>query len=342
VGTRLAAGAFRLRRGIAIAAGLAAASGLVASSGVVGAAPKPTLSQVRQQVSKLTSQSDQIGQQLDQVGQQLSAARSKLATVRAVAAGDQARFQTMRRKVARIGSASYEDSAMISIAGLLASGNPATVLNQGSLLLDLAGSRNDEVDVVLADARQLSSVQEELQRTQDGIAALKVQLAAHKQAISKLLATQQATLDSLTQQQQTQVAAGAIGAAGTTTATFTGPTNTQAGKVVAFAYAQLGKPYVWGATGPGSYDCSGLVQAAWASVGVSIPRVTYDQWAALPHISSSALEPGDLLFFDGEGHVSMYVGGGYMIDAPRTGLTVEKVPTGTAWYASTFDGAVRP
>jgi cell wall-associated NlpC family hydrolase len=342
VGTRLAARAFRLRRGIAIAAGLAAVSGLIAYSGAAGAAPKPTLSQVRQQINKLTSQSDQVGQQLDQVTQQLSAASSKLTAVRVEAARDQARFQTMRHKVAQLAAASFEDSAMTSVAGLLASGNPTAALNQASLLQQQAGRRNDQVNVFLADTRQLSSVQQELQRTQDGIAALKAQLAAHKQAISKLLATQQATLDSLTQQQQTQVAAGAIGAAGTTSATYSGPTNTQAGQAVAFAYAQLGKPYVWGATGPGSYDCSGLVQAAWASAGVSLPRVTYDQWAALPHISASVLEPGDLLFFDGEGHVSMYVGGGYMIDAPRTGLTVQKVPTGTAWYAASFDGAVRP
>src|SRR5256714_15518957 len=88
---------------------------------------------------------------------------------------------------------------------------------------------------------------------------------------------------------------------GTVTATYTGPTSTQAGKAVAFAYAQLGKPYQWGATGPGSYDCSGLVQAAWAAAGVAIPRDTYQQWAALPHIAPPALPPGDLPYFDGIG-----------------------------------------
>ena len=138
------------------------------------------------------------------------------------------------------------------------------------------------------------------------------------------------------------MAANAVGAGGTTTAVYTGPTNTQAEQAVAFAYAQLGKPYVWGATGPGSYDCSGLVQAAWASAGVSIPRVTYDQWAALPHVSASSIQPGDLLFYEGEGHVTMYVGDGYMIDAPQTGLDVEKIPMNTGWYAPNFDGAVRP
>ena len=157
-----------------------------------------------------------------------------------------------------------------------------------------------------------------------------------------MLADRQATLESLTTQQQATVAAAGVGAGGTTSAVYTGPTATQGEKAVAFAYQQLGKPYVWGATGPGSYDCSGLVQAAWASAGVSIPRVTYDQWAALPHISQAQLQPGDLLFYNGEGHVSVYVGGGYIIDAPRTGLTVQKIPMNTDWYAQTFDGAVRP
>jgi peptidoglycan DL-endopeptidase CwlO len=111
---------------------------------------------------------------------------------------------------------------------------------------------------------------------------------------------------------------------------------------VAFALAQIGKPYVWGGTGPGGYDCSGLVQAAWAAAGVSIPRTTYDQWASLPHVPSSDLQPGDLMFFDGEGHVSIYVGNGQMVDAPQQGENVEEIPTTSSWYASTFNGAARP
>ncbi len=127
----------------------------------------------------------------------------------------------------------------------------------------------------------------------------------------------------------------------TTVSTYTGPTSTQAEKAVAFAYAQLGKPYQWGATGPGSYDCSGLAQAAWGAAGVSIPRTTYEQWAALPHVATSAIAPGDLLYLDGIGHVVIYVGNGYIIDAPQTGLDVEKVQL-AGWYAATLVGAARP
>ena len=119
------------------------------------------------------------------------------------------------------------------------------------------------------------------------------------------------------------------------------PPNKTVATAISFAEAQLGKPYQWGATGPGSYDCSGLAQAAWASAGVSIPRTTYAQWAALPHISTSALEPGDLLYFDGVGHVAIYVGGGDIIDAPQTGQDVQKIPL-AGWYKSELVGAARP
>ena len=74
------------------------------------------------------------------------------------------------------------------------------------------------------------------------------------------------------------------------------------------------------------FDCSGLAQAAWAAAGVAIPRTTYEDWAELPHIPMSSVEPGDLLLFNGEGHVGIYVGNGYLIDAPVPGQDVERVP----------------
>ena len=134
-----------------------------------------------------------------------------------------------------------------------------------------------------------------------------------------------------------------LGGNGSTTPTYSGPTSTQAQKAVAFAYAQLGCPYVYGGTGPchQGYDCSGLALAAWAAAGVSIPRDSYEQWAGLPHVSMSSVEPGDLLLFNGEGHVGIYVGNGYLIDAPVPGQNVERVAL-QGWYQQTLDGAVRP
>ncbi|MCC9158797.1 NlpC/P60 family protein [Streptomyces parvulus] len=100
---------------------------------------------------------------------------------------------------------------------------------------------------------------------------------------------------------------------------------TKADKALAFARAQIGKPYVWGATGPGSYDCSGLTQAAWKAAGVSLPRVTYDQVNAGTTVPVSQAQPGDLVFFyDDLSHVGLYIGNGMMIHAPKPGAYVRE------------------
>jgi cell wall-associated NlpC family hydrolase len=335
-----------LRRGIAVTVltlgGLAVMGGLAVYGGIAGAAPQPTVAQVQARINQLTSQFDQVSVQLDQASQQLSAARSKLAQVRVHLDYANAQFREAQDTVAQTAAAAFEDSGATSVAGVLTSGDPSAVLQQGSLLMELSGNQNAQTKQLLADASELAGADQQMQRTENGIAALKARLTAQKNSLGGLLATEKATLASLTVPQQQTVASDSIRAGGTTTDTYTGPTSTQAEQAVAFAYAQLGKPYQWGATGPGSFDCSGLAQAAWAAAGVSIPRDTYEQWAALPHIAASALQPGDLLYYDGIGHVAIYVGDGYIIDAPQTGLDVEKIPMATAWYAETFVGAARP
>ena len=331
----------RLRGSVAIAAAAAAATGIAVYTGTAGAAPQPSVSQVQQEVNQAQSKYDQANQQYDQTTQQLSAARAKLTAVNRQVAHDEAQFKALRGDVAQIAAQSYENSNMNSIAALLTSNDPQAVLNQGSVLLELSGTRNQEMQAFLVAARQLQASQQQAARTEAGLASLETQRKQQKQQASQALASKQATLASLTAPVQQAVASSSIGAGGTTSAVYTGTTSTQAGKAVAFAYAQLGKPYAWGGTGPDSYDCSGLAQAAWAAAGVSIPRTTYDDWASLPHVSSSSLEPGDLILFSGESHVAIYVGGGDIIDAPQTGSFVEKVPL-AGWYASSEDGVVRP
>jgi len=345
VGTRLAGGESRFRRGVAIATSLVAVGGLAVFATGAGAATQPTVGQVQAKVNQLTSQFDQVSEQLDQAAQQLSIAQSRLSQVRVHLNNANAQFQAAQNTVAQNAAAEFEDSGATSVAGVLTSGDPSVLLQQGSLLLELSGTRSAETKQLLADASQLAGVEQEMQRTETGIASLKSQLATHKNSLSKLITTEKATLASLTVPEQQTVESNSIGANGTTAKiSYSGSTSSEAGKAVAFVYDQLGCPYVYGATGPchDGFDCSGLVQAAWAAAGVSIPRTTFEDWAELPHISESSIEPGDLILYDGEGHVAMYVGGGDIIDAPQTGLDVEKIPMSTSWYADNTDGVVRP
>lgn len=351
MGTRLTGSGSRLRRGMALAAALVTGGSLTAVAIGASAAPAPTIAQVQAKVNQLTTQFNKVSEQLDQADEQLSGAQRQLKQVTARWQRANAQFEAARTGVAQIAASAYEDAGSTSIAGVLSSDNPEVILQQGALLLQLSVTHDAQTQQLLSDANQLAGVQQEMQRTENGIASIKSQLTDRKSSLKKLITTEQATLASLTVPQQQQVANTTIGAGGsgnttntTTKQPYTGPTGSQADAAVAFAYAQLGCPYVYGGTGPcpNGYDCSGLVQAAWAHAGLAIQRDTFEQWATLAHISSSAIEPGDLLYYAGQSHVAMYVGGGMIIDAPIPGQVVEKIPMNSAWYASNFDGAVRP
>ena len=110
--------------------------------------------------------------------------------------------------------------------------------------------------------------------------------------------------------------------------------------VVGIAMRYLGTPYVWVGASPSGFDCSGLVMYVYSQVGVSLPHSSYAQYAAGVPVSYGDLQPGDLVFFDGLGHVGIYVGGGNFIHAPHTGDVV-KISSLSGWYASTFVGARR-
>ncbi|MFD7711766.1 NlpC/P60 family protein [Streptomyces sp. NPDC059785] len=100
-----------------------------------------------------------------------------------------------------------------------------------------------------------------------------------------------------------------------------------AGKAVDFAMAQIGKPYVWGAVGPSSYDCSGLTSTAWAAAGHPIPRTSQAQWQGLTRVGLSSAQPGDLIIYYSDAtHVGMYIGGGQIVHAPRPGRNVTIAP----------------
>jgi cell wall-associated NlpC family hydrolase len=343
-----------VRRGVAIGAAVVLAGGIAAGAAqAAGAQPQPTVSQVQAEVNADTSKYDQVSEQYDAAASQLSQADSRLAQVNKEMAADQQRYASSRQKVVQIADASYEDQGQTSMAGLFTNGNPSHVLDEASMILEIAGQRNEEAQAFLDDAQQLTSAQQEQKRTQQGIAQVTAQRLKEKNEAQQALASEKTQLDTLTQAEQQKVESETLGGGSTSGSSSSGSTTVtavtgtgDAAKAVAYVLemAQDKCPYVYGAVGPCSagFDCSGLQQAAWAAAGVNIPRDTYEQWAALPHVSMSDLQPGDLIYYDGEGHVAMYVGNGMIVDAPQTGQDVTERPMDTSWYAENEDGAVQP
>jgi cell wall-associated NlpC family hydrolase len=321
-----------------LAAGLASAT-------VASAAGTPSVSQVQSKVNQLTSEYDQADQQYDQVETQLTAAKQRLTQLSKQVKQDQKLFDQAHAAVAQIATQAYEDSGSDSLAQVLTSNNPATVLSEAAMIEEIAGQRNEQTETYLDAAQALTNVQQEQQHTEQGIQTLADQKNQTRNHIGNLLNQEKATLDSLTTQQQTQISQEG-GTGGTTSGNYTGPTSTQADKAVEWEVDHLGCIYVYGGTGPCSsdtgYDCSGYAQAAWAYAGVSIPRDTYEQVAALPSVALADIKPGDLLFYDGDGHVAMYVGNGMIIDEPHTGAVAEEISMNESWYADNFDSAAVP
>ena len=344
----------RLRSAAVLVTVFATATGIAVYAGAsgAGAAPTPSITQVQAEVNSLQGKVDKLGEQYDAAGQQLSAARLKLAQVTKQSDNAQQQYNVASAALASVAVAQYENSNATSIAGLLTSGSPNAVLSQASLVLQVEGTHNEEAQHLLTMANELNSIREQRQRTESGVEQLTVQYKQQYASMTKAYNQQKSLLDSLTATQQAEVEAATVGGSttsGTVTTTpiaYAGPTGSQADAAVSYAYAHIGDYYVWGATGPSTFDCSGLMYAAWQAAGVTLPRTTEDEWAGLPHVPLSDLQPGDLILYNGESHVAMYVGvvngTAYIIDAPHTGATVERIPMNTSWYADGEDGAVRP
>jgi cell wall-associated NlpC family hydrolase len=182
-------------------------------------------------------------------------------------------------------------------------------------------SRKQEIQSALSHQKRL------LASIHTTIHTLQVQEAAHeallrRQAEERLRRwrLEQAAAARAQQQQSANTGGGLLGSP----VPIPIPIGTGAGhpQAASVALRYLGVPYVWGGSSPSGFDCSGLVMYVYAQLGISLPHYTVSQWNATVPISTSQMQPGDLVFFDGLGHVGIYIGGGQFVDAPHTGSVV--------------------
>ncbi|MFF8374952.1 NlpC/P60 family protein [Streptomyces sp. NPDC015661] len=337
------------------AATLALASAATATlfEGSGHADPRPTTAQVRAKVDRLYEGAEVATERYNGAKEKADEARAAFDRLRDEAARRTERLNTARDALGAMAAAQYRSGGLDPAVQLVLTSDPDQYLERAALA-EKAGDR--QAAAVTAVRRELTAIRQLRAESAGKLTALRgheAELRRQKAAVVGKLAEARTLLARLTEEERARYEAaaaardghgttsGADGSSGTSGGSPTvradrssggerGPVtapNARAAAAISFARAQLGKPYVWGATGPSAYDCSGLTQAAWRAAGVSLPRTTYTQINAGTRVSRSQLAPGDLVFFySGISHVGLYIGGGQMIHAPRPGAPVRIAP----------------
>ncbi|MET9383750.1 NlpC/P60 family protein [Streptomyces sp. NPDC002928] len=318
---------------------LAGAATATAFDGTGHAEPNLTPSQVKAKVDKLYQEAEAATEKYNGAKEKAQAAEERLETLQDEAARREERLNAARDALGSVAAAQYRDGGMDPALQLALSDNPDQYL-EGAAFAERAGDRQAgavarvrkqlrEIEQLRGAARveltSLRSRQAELRRHKQTITG---KLDAARQLLSQLTAAERARLGGAdgTGRASRASAAGRDSLQTPGAATAAAP-NSRAAAAVSYAYSKLGSPYVWGATGPDAFDCSGLAQAAYRDAGISLPRTTYAQIDAGRRVSRSELLPGDLVFFySGITHVGIYVGNGQMIHAPNPSAPVRLAP----------------
>ncbi|MEU4354656.1 C40 family peptidase [Streptomyces virginiae] len=325
---------------------LAGAATATAFEGTSQADPRPTPAQIKTEVDRLYEEAEAATERYNGAKEQADDAERALTGLRDEAARKADQLNTARSALGTLAASQYRSGSLGTAVQLALADDPQEYLAQASFV-SRAGERNAAgITTVRRKLDEVSTLREQASGRLADLRSRRDELAAHKAEAEEKLGAAKRLLAKLTAEERAAYEAQAPGAA--SAAPAAGPAapappppadGSRAARAVAFAYGSIGKPYVWGSTGPGSFDCSGLTQAAWRSAGVSLPRTTYTQINAGRRVSRDQLAPGDLVFFySGVTHVGLYVGNGQMIHAPRPGSTVRLAPIDSMPWA----GASRP
>lgn len=335
------------------------------------AEPKPTIAEVQARVDELNEKAEHVAEQYNAGQIELDRARTiQRASERAVREAEK-RMGAHRSVIGEMAADAYRSggSQQTSLAVLMTADDPTAVMDRlstlgaierrnAAVLRDIEVSRQEleqaqtvakqmtaEAETLAADAakkkaeveRLLGAAKSELNRL---TAAERARIAAEKAAkaraeaaeAARFLAAQRAA------EQRASTPSPSSGGGASSGPQTKGGKGKAAGAVQA-ALSKLGKPYVWAAAGPNSFDCSGLIMWAYAQVGVSVPHYTGAIWNGFPRVDKSDLRPGDIVFFYPDvHHAGIYIGGGKMVHAPQTGDVVKISP---AFWGRDYTGAIR-
>jgi cell wall-associated NlpC family hydrolase len=311
-------------------------------------AANTSLEEVRLQIDGLYRQAASATDAYNLAEEQTQQQSAEIVKLAQEMAKGQARIKELKNRAGAAARAQYRGGGLPPEAQLALVDDPQLFLDgvgriqQGQkatkdLITELTRTQADLATYTKDASAQWERLESNRAKKEKAKKEIKEKIAAAKKLEDRLEKEELARLRQLEQQaqQRAQTAwldSGILQGVGATA-------SEQGRKAVEFATRQLGKPYVWGAEGPGSYDCSGLTSQAWAAAGRGIPRTSQEQWRLLPRIDIKNMRPGDLIIYHSDAsHVGMYVGNGTIIHAPRPGRHVTVAGAGSM----SILGVVRP
>ncbi|WP_327115528.1 NlpC/P60 family protein [Streptomyces sp. NBC_01341] len=332
--------------------------------------PKPSIEEVQKRVDALYRQAGTATQEYNQAKSASAEQRSKVDALLEAAARRADKLNETRRELGSYAAAQYRSGAVAPTATFFLADDPQSYFDQDQLMARMTSRQQKTVTEFRTQQKEAAAKRVEATKSLETLTESQASLRTSKQQVQTKLTEARSLLSELTAEEKARLAelerkkeaeakrkaedlarkqtaadkAESVRADEATAKQDTGTGSdsgyaSKAEKVLAFARAQIGKPYVWGATGPSSYDCSGLTQAAWKAAGVDLPRTTWDQVEVGTRVATANLKPGDLVFFyDDISHVGIYKGDGMMIHAPKPGANVRE----ESIYYMPIYGSVRP
>ena len=293
-------------------------------------APKPDLKTLVAQAKQLEFEINSLSEQYDGLRIQLTRAKANAKIAQQAASRGQAALAVGQQAIAQLAAANYMNSGLDPTFQALTTGNPGQFLSQASAIAEMDQSSGVMVSTLSHQVEQALRDKETAQQQIAAVNALENQMDGKK----KLILAKIDKVNSAAMKQAMDI----FEQTGQYPKVTIPTANTVGAQALQAAISRLGYPYIWGAAGPTSFDCSGLVMWAYQQVGIALPHFTVSQYNSGVHVSRNDLEPGDLVFFfPNISHVGMYIGNGMMINAPNFGEDVKVEPV----FWNNFVGAVR-
>ncbi|MFI1826849.1 NlpC/P60 family protein [Streptomyces sp. NPDC020412] len=313
-----------------------AAAAVALTSQGANAAPQPSKSEVKAKVDKLYEEAAKATEKYNGAKEQQDKLQKQVDGLQDKVARGQEELNTLRNNLGTVASAQYRSGGLDPSLQLFLSADPDTYLDKASALDQLGSKQSDAIDEIQSKQRALAQQRKEAQTKLTDLADARTELGAQKRQVQGKLNEAQKLLNSLTAKEREALKEEQDRANRASTAArpdlkkadepgkSAKPASNRAAAAYAAGVSKIGKPYVWGATGPNSFDCSGFTSWSFAQADVQIPRTSQAQANAGQRIySQSQLKQGDLVFFyDDLHHVGFYAGNGQILHSPRTGAVV--------------------